>query len=42
MNPRGSPIPLDNVYFANNEQVSLLFFIAHAEHNLIKLRLYNN
>ena len=42
MNPRGSPIPLDNVYFANNEQVSLVFFIAHAKHNLIKLRLYNN
>ena len=38
----GSPIRSDNVYFANNEQASLAFFIAHVEHNLIKLRLYNN
>ena len=38
----GSPIRSDNVYFANNEQASLVFFIAHAEHNLIKLKLYNN
>ena len=38
----GSPIRSDNVYFANNEQTSLVFFIAHAEHNLIKLKLYNN
>ena len=38
---RGSPIKLDNVYFTNNEQASLVFFIAHAEHNLIKLKLYN-
>ena len=37
MNLRGSPIGSDNVYFANNEQASLVFFIAHAEHNLIKL-----
>ena len=36
---RGSPIRLDNVYFGNNEQASLVFFIAHAEHNLIKLTL---
>ena len=42
MNLRGSPIGSDNVYFANNEQASLVFFIAHAEHNLIKLKLYNN
>ena len=42
MNPRGSPIRLDNVYFANNEQASLVLFIARAEHNLIKLKLYNN
>ena len=42
MNPQGSPIRLDNVSFANNEQASLVFFIAHAEHNLIKLKLYNN
>ena len=38
----GSPIRSDNVHFANNEQASLVFFIAHAEHNLIKLKLYNN
>ena len=37
----GSPIRLDNVYFANNGQTSLVLFIAHAEHNLIKLKLYN-
>ena len=42
MNPRGSPIRPDNVYFANNEQAPLVFFIARAEHNLIKLKLYNN
>ena len=42
MNTRGSPIRLDNVYFVNNEQGSLVFFIAHAEHNLIKLKLYDN
>ena len=42
MNPGGSPIRSDNVYFANNEKVSLVFFIGHAEHNLIKLKLYNN
>ena len=38
----GSPIRSDNVYFANSEQTSRVFFIAHAEHNLIKLKLYNN
>ena len=38
----GSSIRSDNVYFANNEQASLFFFIAHAGHNLIKLKLYNN
>ena len=42
MNPRGSPIRLVNVCFANNEQASLVFFIVHAEHKLIKLKLYNN
>ena len=42
MKPGGSPIRSDNVYFANNEKVSLVFFIGHAEHNLIKLKLYNN
>ena len=30
----GSPVRPDNVYFANNEQTSLAFFIADAEHNL--------
>ena len=38
----GSPIRSDNVYFANNEQASLVLFIAHAEHDLIKLKSYNN
>ena len=38
----GSPIRSDNVYFANNEQASLVFFTANAENNLIKLELYNN
>ena len=41
MNPRRSPCRSDNVYIANNEQVSLMLFIVHAEHNLIKLKLYN-
>ena len=36
-----------NVYFANNEQASIAVFTAvfcftHAEHHLIKLKLYNN
>ena len=40
------PTRSDNVYFANNE-LSLAVFTAvfcftHAEHNLIKLKLYNN
>ena len=35
MNSGGSPIRSDDVYFANNEQVSLVFFTLHAEHNLI-------
>ena len=38
----GSPIKSDNVHFANNEQASLVFFIAHAKQNLIKLKLYSN
>ena len=42
MNSGGSPTRSYNVYFANNEQASLVFFIAHAEHNLIKYKLYNN
>ena len=37
----------NNVYFANNEQASIAVFTAvfcftHAEHHLIKLKLYNN
>ena len=40
------PTRSDNVYFANNEQASLAFTaaicFAHAEHNLIKLKLYIN
>ena len=41
------PTRSDNVYFANNEQASIAVFTAvfcftHAEHNLIKLKLYNN
>ena len=37
----------DNLYFANNEQASLVVFtvafcFVHAEYNLIKLKLYNN
>ena len=37
----------ENVYFANNEQASIAAFSAvfcftHAEHHLIKLKLYNN
>ena len=37
----------DNVYFANNEQVAIAVFTAvfcftHAEHHLIKLKVYNN
>ena len=42
-----SPTRSENVYFANNEQASIAVFTAvfcftHAEHNLIKLNLYNN
>ena len=34
---------LKNVYFPNNEQVfAVMFCLTHAEHNLIKLKLYNN
>ena len=37
----------ENVYFANNEQALIAVFTAvfcftHAEHHLIKLKLYNN
>ena len=43
----GSPTRSENVYFANNEQTSIAVFTAvfcftHAEHHLIKLKLYNN
>ena len=43
----GSPTRSENVYFANNEQASIAVFTAvfcftHAEHNLIKLKLYIN
>ena len=40
------PTRSDNVYVANKEQTSLAFTaaicFAHAEHNLIKLKLYIN
>ena len=41
------PIRSENVYFANNERASIAVFCAafcftHAEHYLIKLKLYNN
>ena len=37
----------ENVYFANNEKASIavftvVFCFTHAEHHLIKLKLYNN
>ena len=40
------PTKSENVYFANNEQASIavftaVFCFAHAEHNLIKLKLCN-
>ena len=43
----GSPTKSENAYFANNEQTSIAVFAAvfcftHAEHDLIKLKLYNN
>ena len=42
-----SPTRSENVSFANNEQASIavltaVFCFAHAEHHLIKLKLYNN
>ena len=42
----GSPARSENVYCANNEQASIAVFTAvfcfiHAEHHLIKLKLYN-
>ena len=43
----GSPTRSENVYFASNEQASVAVFTAllcftHAEHHLIKLKLYKN
>ena len=42
-----SPTRSENVYFTKNEQASIAVFTAvfcftHAEHHLIKLKLYNN
>ena len=42
-----SPTRSENVNFANNEEASIEVFTAvfcftHAEHNVIKLKLYNN
>ena len=41
------PTRSDNVYFANDKHVSIaaftsVFCFTHAEHYLIKLKLYNN
>ena len=41
------PTSSENVYFANDEQASMAVFTAvfcftQVEHNLIKLKLYNN
>ena len=40
------PTGSSNVYFVNNEQASFAFtyviYFAHAKHNLIKIKLYNN
>ena len=43
----GSTTRSENAYFANNEQASIavfsaVFYFTHAEHHLIKLKLYNN
>ena len=43
----GSPARSEYVYFAKNEQASIAVFTAvfcftHAEHHIIKLKLYNN
>ena len=41
-----APTISENVYFVNNRQALLavyaVFHSTHAEHNLIKLNLYNN
>ena len=41
-----SPTRSENVYFANDKQALikslLMFCFTHAEHHLIKLKLYNN
>ena len=44
---RRSPTRSENLYFANNKQASIsvltvVFYFTHAEHNSIKLELYNN
>ena len=41
------PTRSENNYFANNKQASIsvltdVFYFTHAEHNSIKLELYNN
>ena len=41
------PTRSENAYFANNKQASIsvltaVFYFTHAEHNSIKLELYNN
>ena len=40
------PTRSGNLYFANNDQATLAFVpafcLAHAKHNLIKLKSYNN
>ena len=41
------PTRSENAYFANNKQASIsvltaVFYFTHAEHNSIKLDLYNN
>ena len=40
----GPPARSENVYFANNEEASIAaaFCFLHAEHHLIKFKLYNN
>ena len=44
---RPCPTTSKNVYLINNKEASIavfraLFCFTHAEHNLIKLKLYNN
>ena len=42
-----SPTRSNNVYFASNEQaliavITVVFCFTHTEHNLVKLKFYNN